>query len=281
MFDQGKTMKLLNILFSVSLLLLASCSAVTPQQTRDRATAPTFVLVHGAFQDKRAWDDVIPLLQKNGANVVAVDLPGRASAGDSVEGVTLDAHRDAVLRVIDQQSAPVILVGHSFGGITISNVAERAPEKVKTLVYVAAYLPVSGDSMAKLSEGDQWNKFNKVRQNFMVSADYKFANVLDEDQILLFCADCAATAKAKTKMLMQREPLAPAATPVTLTSEKFGKVDKVYVTTKNDNAVSYRLQQMMIEKTPMRKVITLDTGHSPFLEAPQQLADALIAIVSR
>jgi pimeloyl-ACP methyl ester carboxylesterase len=274
-------MKLLNILFSISLLFLVSCSSLAPQQTRDQATAPTYVLVHGAFQDKRAWDDVIPLLQKNGVKAVAVDLPGRASAGDSVEGVTLDAHRDAVLRVIEQQGAPVILVGHSFGGITISNVAERAPDKVKTLVYVAAYLPVSGDSMAKLSEGDQWNKFNKARQNFMVSADYKIASVLDEDQILLFCADCTAAAKAKTKMLMQREPLAPAATPVVLTSEKFGKVDKVYITTKNDNAVSYRLQQMMIERTPVRKVATLETGHSPFLEAPQQLADALIAMASR
>ncbi len=242
---------------------------------------PTYVLVHGAFQDARAWDEVTPLLKAKGAKVVAVNLPGRASDGTAPEAATLDGYRDSVLKVVNAQAGPVVLVGHSFGGITISSVAEAAPEKIKTLVYVAAYLPQAGaadQSMAKMAEGDQWNKFNKTRQNFLLAADYKTASVLAEDQLLIFCADCSAEAQKKTLALMQREPLKPAATPVVLTAARFGSVDKVYVQTTRDNAVSNALQLKMIERTPVRKTVSLNTGHSPFVEAPQTLADALLAL---
>jgi pimeloyl-ACP methyl ester carboxylesterase len=245
------------------------------------ATAPppiTYVLVHGAFQDARAWADVVPLLQAQGARAIAVDLPGRAADGTAPEAATLDAYRDRVAAVVSAQPQPVVLVGHSFGGITISAVAEKMPERVRTVVYVAAYLPRSGDSMAKLAETDQWNQFNKKRQNFLLAADYKTASVLAEDQLLLFCADCTAAAQALTLALMQREPLAPAGTPVVVTAERFGKVDKVYIHTSRDNAVSYQLQQQMVQRTPVRKTLLLATGHSPFVEAPRQLAETLLSI---
>jgi pimeloyl-ACP methyl ester carboxylesterase len=266
-------------LAAISAALLVTACANAPTAG---GAGKTYVLVHGAFQDKRAWDDLVPLLTKAGAKVVAVDLPGRANGNSPLESATLDGYRDAVLAAIEQQGpGPVILVGHSFGGITISNVAERAPERVKTLVYVAAYLPQAGaadQSMAKMAEADQWNKFNKARQNFILAKDYKSATVLDEDQLLLFCADCAEAAKKKTLALMQREPLAPAATPVRVSAERFGKVDKVYIATNKDNALSHELQRLMMERTPVRKVTTLATGHSPFAEAPEALAAALLSL---
>jgi pimeloyl-ACP methyl ester carboxylesterase len=244
-------------------------------------SAPTtFVLVHGAFQDSRAWDAVIPLLKASGAQAVAVNLPGRMGDGTAVEATSLDGYRDAVLKVVNAQTGPVVLVGHSFGGITISNVAQAAPEKIKTLVYVAAYLPEVGapdQSMAKMAEKDQWNQFNKAKQNFILAKDYKTASVLAEDQLMLFCEQCTPQARTATLAIMQREPLAPAATPGATTAAGFGKVDKVYLHTTNDKAVSYTLQQKMVAQTPVRKTITLNTGHSPFVEAPQQLADALLA----
>jgi pimeloyl-ACP methyl ester carboxylesterase len=262
---------------AAALTQLTGCAVTGPVS----GASKTYVLVHGAFQDKRAWDEVVPRLERAGAKVITLDMPGRASGNTPPEAATLDAYRDTVLRAIDQQPGEVILVGHSFGGITISNVAERAPERVKTLVYVAAYLPQAGaadQSMAKLSETDQWNQFNKARQNFLLAKDYKTASVLEEDQVMLFCAACSDAAKKKTLAIMQREPLAPAATPVTLSAERYGKVDKVYIATSNDNAVSHTLQQRMIERTPVRKVIKLATGHSPFVEAPDALAAALLSV---
>jgi pimeloyl-ACP methyl ester carboxylesterase len=209
-----------------------------------------------------------------------VNLPGRVNDGSPIEAATLQAYRGAVLKVVNAQPNPVVLVGHSFGGITISNVAEAASQRIKTLIYVAAYLPEAGatdQSMAKMAEKDQWNQFNKARQNFVLAKDYKSASVLTQDQLMLFCAQCSPSAQARTLALMQREPLAPAATAVAITASSYGKVDKVYVHTTKDNAVSFNLQQKMLEKTAVRKAITLNTGHSPFVEAPQALADALIA----
>lgn len=269
------TRRLLTVFSAVTIAALVGCA------TAPAKAPPTYVLVHGAFQDSRAWNDVLPLLRAKGIKVVAVNLPGRAGDGTAPEAATLDSYRDTVLRVVRAESAPVVLVGHSFGGITISNVAEAAPEKIRTLVYVAAYLPQAGvadQSMAKMAEKDDWNKFNKPRKNFIVAPDYKTASVLADDQLLLFCADCSPEAKRKTTEIMQREPLAPAATAVTLSAQRYGRVDKVYVQTTRDNALSHTLQLQMLERTPVRKSVALATGHSPFVEAPQALADALVAL---
>jgi pimeloyl-ACP methyl ester carboxylesterase len=267
-----------NFLRWMILAVAAAVAVVSGCATSPTPPKPTHVLVHGAFQDSRAWNLVLPLLKAKGITAVAVNLPGRVGDGTALEAATLEAYRDSVLKVINAQPGPVVLVGHSFGGITISNVAEAAPEKIKTLVYVAAYLPAAGaadQSMAKMAEQDQWNQFNKARQNFLLAKDYKSASVLEADQLLLFCAECAPEAQQATLAIMQREPLAPASTPVQLTAARYGTVDKVYIHTTRDNAVSYRLQQMMVARTPVRKTLTLSSGHSPFIDVPQALADAI------
>jgi hypothetical protein len=109
-----------------------------------------------------------------------------------------------------------------------------------------------------------------------VAKDYKTASVLAEDQVMLFCAACSEAGKQKTLAIMQREPLAPVSTPIRLDAARVAQVDKVYIATRNDNAVSYWLQQKMIARTPVRKVVTLVSGHSPFVETPDALARALL-----
>src|ERR1700755_2994757 len=106
-----------------------------------------FVLVHGAFHDSTVWSRVVERLQLAGQRAIAVDLPGRPRNPLPIDQVTLQAHTDQVLaRMGSESDPPVILVGHSFGGIVISAVAEAVPQRVKTLVYIAGYLPKSGQS---------------------------------------------------------------------------------------------------------------------------------------
>jgi pimeloyl-ACP methyl ester carboxylesterase len=254
-------------------LLAAGCSNTPPA-----APKPTFVLVHGAFQDERAWSEVSPRLQAAGHKVVAVRLAGRPGDGTPVSAITLDTYRDQITAVLSAEAAPVVLVGHSFGGISIANAAEAMPQKVKTLVFVAAYLPTAGapdQSMAKLAETDQWNGFTK--DNFIVAKDYSSAGVLPADVVALFCADCSPADQARTQRdFFQAEPLKPAGTPVKVSAERYGSVPKVYVKTLRDRAISPQLQQQMIERTPVRKVVVIDSGHSPFLSQPQALAEALL-----
>lgn len=257
-------------------VVLAACTPIRPETTASTTGGKTYVLVHGAFQDSSAWSEITPPLEAAGHKVVTVDLPGRRGDPTPLNEITLDSYRDKVIDAIEQQAGKVVLVGHSFGGITIAAVAEAIPDKIEALVFVAAYLPVTGDSLASLAAQDKGNKFND--KNFLLAADYSTASVLQDDVVLIFCADCSAEFQARTLEKIQPEPLAPMNTPVTVSAQKFGKVHKVYIETTQDNAVSNLLQKLMLEKTPVDKVITLATGHSPFFVDPEGLAAALLAV---
>jgi pimeloyl-ACP methyl ester carboxylesterase len=255
------------------LVLAAACGSPPPASPK-----PTFVLVHGAFQDERAWSEVQPRLEAAGHKVVPVRLAGRAGDATPVAQITLDGYREQVAAVLAAEPAPVVLVGHSFGGITIAAVAEALPQRVRTLVFVGAYLPQAGaadQSMAKLAEQDRWNGF--TRENFVIAKDYQTAGVLASDVVALFCGDCSAADQARTQRdFHQREPLKPAGTPVVVSAARYGAVPKVYVKTLRDRAISPQMQQLMIERTPVKRVIEIDSGHSPFLSQPAALAQALL-----
>jgi pimeloyl-ACP methyl ester carboxylesterase len=248
-------------------------SAFVPTAAALAQQASAIVIVHGAFQDASAWREVASRLTAAGRKVVTVNLPGRGGDTTSIEQISLDAYREAVLKAVNAESSPVTLVGHSFGGITISAVAEFAPEKIKTLVYVAAYLPRNGESLQGLSAEDKTNKFSK--ENFILSADYKYASVLERDRALIFCNDCTDGLKASVAQAMIREPLAPMATPVTLTAARFGAVNKVYIRTGKDQALSPEMQDVMLSRTPVSKVMRIDAAHLPFLSKPDEVATAL------
>ncbi|WP_306716873.1 alpha/beta fold hydrolase [Burkholderia dolosa] len=99
------------------------------------------VLVHGAFADGSSWNRVIPLLEARGLHVVSVQNPLSSLADDVA----------AAKRAIDEQNGPVVLVGHSWAGVVISDAGND--DKVKSLVYVAAFAPDNGQSIADVTQG--------------------------------------------------------------------------------------------------------------------------------
>lgn len=131
-------MSRLTTLFAAALscMFIATTHAASASE---RPRAPTIVLVHGAFADASSWNGVIPKLQADGYEVVAVANPLRSLAGDS-------AYVSAILKTI---AGPVVLVGHSYGGAVISNAAV-GNDNVKALVFVAGFAPEAGESAAGL-----------------------------------------------------------------------------------------------------------------------------------
>jgi pimeloyl-ACP methyl ester carboxylesterase len=244
-----------------------SCAAVP-------ALADTFVLVHGAFQDAASWQDVADGLKAAGHTAVAVNLAGRAGDGRVLGEVTLADHVAAVESAMAGAEGKVILVGHSFGGVVISAVAEAQPEKIGALVYVAAYLPQSGQSMQDLSMMDHHNGFGP--ESFVVATDYSHASINPADRVAIFAADAPAELGRKIADAMVDEPLKPLATPVELTDAKFGSVRKAYVVTLADKAVSPDLQLTMLGRGHVDEAIPLATGHAPQEVAPDLLVAALI-----
>ncbi|WMT73527.1 alpha/beta fold hydrolase [Bradyrhizobium sp. Ash2021] len=236
------------------------------------AQKPTVALVHGAWEESNVWGNVAPKLRADGYRVVVITMPGRPSDPFPLNKVSLDLYRDTILNSIDKERHPVVLVGHSFAGMTISAVAETAPSKIKTLVYLAAYLPKDGQSLLDLGNSD---KDSKIGPFLKIMKDQGIAVIDRSGRADLFCNLCSPQLRAAIPNLIVDEPLAPLVTPVHLTADRFGKVDKVYVHTARDVVVSPSLQASMVTATPVRLELTLDTGHTAFLTDPDGLVAAI------
>ncbi|MGL5001501.1 MAG: alpha/beta fold hydrolase, partial [Casimicrobium sp.] len=145
-----------------------------------RARKPTFVLVHGAWHGGWCWSEVVSLLAAEGFRAIAIDLPGHgykaklpaayrtqpqdhgalATEVSGLAAITLDDYRDYTLNVIrglvKDGSGPVILVGHSLGGATLTAVAEAEPALIRKLVYLTAFVPVKLDSVIAYITRPEW-----------------------------------------------------------------------------------------------------------------------------
>jgi pimeloyl-ACP methyl ester carboxylesterase len=123
----------------VAVLALASASAFV--QAKEAAVSkPTIVLVHGAFAESSSWNPVVTELQAKGYTTIA--------AANPLRGVKSDANY--VASIVSNIPGPVVLVGHSYGGLVISNAANGFPN-VKALVYVGAFAPEKGETAFSLS----------------------------------------------------------------------------------------------------------------------------------
>lgn len=228
----------------------------------------TYLLIHGAWHAAWCWYKVVPGLEQRGHTVIAPDLPGLGRDRTSLSRVSLSRWRDFVCNIVDAQPEPVILVGHSRGGIVISEVAEHRPERVRKLVYVAAYLPRSGESMFDLAARDP---DSIVPSNLTMSEDKVFSTVRPEIIREAFYGCCSDEDVALARALLQPEPTLPMATAVKLTPERFGSVPRVYIECLRDKAITPVFQRHMHEATPCEQVMAIDTDHSPFLSRPDEL----------
>lgn len=139
------------------------------------------VLVHGGMHGSWAWDPVIPLLD---APAVAVDLPGRGRRPVDLRGVTLD---DCVIAVLEDADAAgldrFVLVGHSLGGLTLTETGFRHPDRVAHLVYVGALIPGPGQSAGELMTGADVEGEDGILPILPEEvAQALFGNDLDDDQ---------------------------------------------------------------------------------------------------
>ncbi|MEP6826082.1 MAG: alpha/beta fold hydrolase [Ramlibacter sp.] len=285
-----------------------------PSQTR-----AAFVLVHGAFHGAWCFERVLPLLAGLGHAALARDLPAHglharfpaaytqrplnpaafAVEPSPVAGTALEDYVASIIATIDQVRAmghqKVVLVGHSMGGVPVTAVAERVPERIHRLVYLTAFMPASGVPAISYIQAPE-NAGELVGPHLM--ADPAVVGALRIDQRssdaaynagrkLAFYGDVAqAEYDAVAHLLTPDVPVAPFATPIVLTAGGWGSVDRHYIRCTQDMAIRPALQQRFIDEAdafvPGRKttVHTLDTSHSPFISAPQALAQMLHGIAA-
>lgn len=219
---------------------------------------PTVVLVHGAFADGSAWSKVIPLLQAQGLQVVSVQNPLTSLADD----VT------ATRRALDRQTGPVVLVGHSWGGVVITEAGLH--ERVKSLVYVAAFAPSEGQSVADLSK------------------DYPppsgFAHIVaDKEGFLMLSLEGVSQHLAQDLPAEETQLMTVTQGPVRgknfeekVSDAAWKTKPSWYIVSEEDRMIQPELQKAMAQKISAH-VVTLAAGHTPQLSQPAEVAKAILA----
>jgi pimeloyl-ACP methyl ester carboxylesterase len=280
-------------------------------------TKPTFILVHGAWHGGWCYTEVVRLLAEKGYPAIAVDLPGHgmkakfpneylknpqnlgalATEVSPLAAIGLNDYRDMVVNMINglvaDGAGPVILVGHSAGGATLTAVAEAIPKSVKKLVYLTAFVPVKfPDVITYLQQPN----FATSEVPPLFAAD---PTVVAAVRINHNSSDAAYVAKAKSafygdvtdeqfravgNLLTPDEPIGTFVTPVKPTLANWGSVPRAFIRCTADKAIPIITQDSMIADadafTPNNKFqqVTLAASHSPFLSMPKTLVDALVGL---
>ena len=259
---------------AILVMAMSVLGFTTQAQKSNNKNLSTIVLVHGAWADATAWQAVVPLLKAQGHEVIAVNLPGHGSDATSFANISLKSYTEVVKNAIGDRKN-VVLVGHSMAGLVISQVAEEIPAQIKELVYLAAYLPQNGESLLSLAKQDPDTHIGKYLK---IDEATGSAIVAKDGVIDVFAADAPAQVGEYIANNIKPEPLAPLATPVTLTNGKFGSVKKVYIHTTNDHAVSLTLQKTMVKNSPVSNEYSLPSSHTPFISMPDKLAAILLTV---
>jgi pimeloyl-ACP methyl ester carboxylesterase len=231
-----------------------------------------FLLVYGGEQGAWCWAKLIPELRARGHEALAIDLPGHGADPTPPEEVTFEDYVSAVIAALERLEEAPVLLGHSLAGMVISAVAERVPEKLRLLVYLAAHLPNDGDSMLSL---EARNPQPCVTRHLRLVRDGAAVVVARDRARELFYADCTNEDAVEAIARLRPEPTAPLGSAVRLTAGRFGRVRRVFVTTEQDRAIPLVFQRRMIAGSPPTPTRGLRSGHSPFLSMPRRLAGVL------
>ena len=235
----------------------------------------TYILVHGSLHGAWCWDKIVPLLEQAGHKAIAQDLPAMGADKTPITDVSLQSWTDSLCDLIDREPEPVVLVGHSRGGLNISEAAEQRPDSIKMLVYLCAYLLRNGETVLGMTTSDP---DSQIGQNIVVADDGASATLKEESVRELFFGDCSDEDAERAASLLCPEPLAPLATPLSISDDNYGRVPRIYIETLADKAVPPSLQKQMYEALPCERVLSMSTSHSPFLSAPEELVKHLLAV---
>ena len=236
----------------------------------------SFILVHGAWHGAWCWHKVVSRLSDAGHRAVAIDLPSHGADRTPRAEVTMQRYAERVANAIDAEREPVVLVGHSMGGLAISEAAESRPQRIRSLAYLSAFIPpLPGSPEAGPSDP------LPLMAHTTLGADGHSLEIAPEAATQFFYADCSDEDTA-----FALDALCPQATAVfgsrfELSEANFGSVPRDYIECLNDAALPPERQQQIHQRAACRKVYRLEASHSPFFSMPGELCEILCDIANQ
>jgi pimeloyl-ACP methyl ester carboxylesterase len=238
------------------------------------------VLVHGAFAGAWCWEPVLPGLRAAGHEPRAIDLPGSGEDRTPVTEVSMDAYADRICEEL-RAGEPAVLVGHSMGGIAVTQAAARCPEQVTALVYVSAFAPAEGQSLMDLTAYPEAAD-DQVQANLVVEGDPPVGTLSAEalHQALLTCCTPEQVRWGVERFAPQ--PVGPFGHKLQIPDDRraeFDALPRAYVLCAQDRAIPKAMQRRMLTDAGADPVLELDTDHSPWLSRSDELVQALTTII--
>jgi pimeloyl-ACP methyl ester carboxylesterase len=231
----------------------------------------TIALVHGAFHGAWCWDSLRPELEAGGFTVVAPDLPCEdPSAGCAV-------YADTVVAALAEADDDVVIVGHSLGGLTIPIVA--SVREVRRMVFLCAFLPQPGRPFTD-QYGEEEGMFpDSPPETWPVSNPDGSMSWPPERVIPSLYPDCAPDVARWAADRLRIQALTPHAEPCPL--QAWPAVPSSYVLARQDGAVGAEWARRTARERLGVTADEIDSGHSPFLSRPKELATLLADIARR
>jgi len=234
-----------------------------------------FILVHGAYHAGWCWQPLIERLRARGQDAVAPDLPGHAFADGWIGQQDMSSYINAVVDLIDKTEPPPVLVGHSMSGAVVAGAAELRPDKLEQVIFLAAYIPADGESVGDMVKTDPEShvKAGKIDVGG-VTAISLGAGVLQD----AFYNDATGEQLGWVEDRIQLQAAHTFRTPIALSDANFGRVRKAAIVCTGDRAISPAHERWMAERAGCDPIIELDSGHSPFVTAADELCEALLGL---
>jgi pimeloyl-ACP methyl ester carboxylesterase len=236
-----------------------------------------FLLVHGAWHGAWCWYKVIPELQALGHRATAIDLPGHGVDKTPTAEVTLDRWVARIGDALEAIDGPVVLVGHSMGGVVITAAAERFVEQIAGLVYLTAIVLRPGECMMDNPVKASPREF---MMGFEASADGASIRFRDDLVREAFYADCSEADVTLAKLCLVPQASNIMRTPINHSMARWGSIPRSYITCRDDRALTLDGQREMLERVGFTRVVDMEGSHSPFFARPAELAVRLAELAA-
>jgi len=236
-----------------------------------------FILVHGAWHDARCWELVAPLLVAAGHRVRTPDLPGHGNSKLPPTRSTLKAYVEHIGAEIDAAGEPVVLIGHSMGGMVVTAVAAAQPHQLLHLVYLCGYLPRNGDSVFALIARNRGHEpLTAIELALQMSDDKRSCHIADDAIVPLFYGEAEPAVAATARQRFAPQGSLPLAAELDYDEAALATVPCSYIVCTRDRVIPAHHQRRMLATAPHCRALELASDHSPFYSHPAALAALLL-----